>query len=98
MAVARGAAHPTFQFRAPCVEALPVGRGFEAAEERGGEQPAGLLEIGPVGEFRTKLFEFFQRLALHHLVQNIACVEGGEGIVAIRQIAQVLEAGRSPLG
>ena len=93
--VTGSAAHTAFELRTPTIKALTVGRGFETPEQSRAEQPAGLFEIGPVSEDRAEKLEALEGFVLHDFVEDIAGMQGGQRVVAIGEIAQVVEDGRA---
>ena len=70
---------------------MPVRGWLEAPEHGGSQKPAGFLEIGTVVEGAAQVFEALEGLVLHHLVENIARMERGHGMVATGEVAQVLK-------
>jgi hypothetical protein len=83
------------EFLAPRGETLAVGTGFKTGEHGCGEEPARFLEIGAVVESGAEEFEAVEGFILHDFVQDLPCMEGGDGMVATGEITEVIEVTRS---
>jgi len=96
--VTRRAAQASPEFHAPGIEPLAVGCGLEPAQQSGPQQPVCFLKVRGISEDRAQFLKSLQGLALHDVMQHLARMQGGEGIIAPRQIAQILHPCRSLLG